>query len=238
MPTHVASTVNAITYTAQNPWTATRTIPAGALVVVPVKWENVETLVSLASAGGTWAIAGQRAHSAGPSIPIGGIAYCLSHPGGTDVVHTATFSGVPAAIIEMNVMVFTPDSGKTFEFEGFTSDEGTGLTFSAPDLAVTGAGVVVQWLCGFQFAAGVAAGGSPAFTRDTATENGSGTTFAQYLIHDGTDSTITPGASWGALGAKWVFMAAAFKQVDAGSPPSGSLLPSNRKARMAALLHR
>ncbi len=217
MPAHVASTVNAITYTAQDPWTATRTIPAGALVVCPVKWENTETLDDFfSSVGGTWAIAGQRAHADGPSKPIGAIAYCLSHPGGSNVVHSADFSAVPSAIIEMNVMVFTPDSGKTFAYEDFTSDEGTGLTFSAPDLDVTGPGVVVQWLCGFQFATGVVAGGSPAFTRDTDTENGSGTTFAQYLIHDGSDTTITPGASWGALGAKWVFMAAAFKQVDAG----------------------
>lgn len=218
MATWNSGTVNNITYSSGSTWNATRTITAGDGVIAFIKWEGNYTLSSVsdnASTPGTWLIAVQRTYSGQPG-PGAAIAYCLSHPGGTNVTVTATFSATADAILEMNLLTFTPATGKTFELDGTpTSAEGNNNSFSCGDITTTGAGFAVQWLGGYQLCSGVVAGGTPTFTKDTATENGSGTTFGQYYISS-TGQTISPAASWGALGAKYVFMAAAFKEVDAG----------------------
>lgn len=230
MPSFVATTANAVGGSASSSHQVTRsgTIPAGALVVLPVKWENVQTFHSTTpvtdTAGGVWAVAVQRAHAGTPSMPIGGIAYCLSHPGGTGVAFTANFSGTADPLLEMNAMVFTPDAGKAFVFTDAESDEGFGLAFSTPAMSVNGPGVAVQFVAGFQLASGVTAGGTPTFTRDTDTENAGGTSFAQYLIYGSGVTSVTPGASWGALGNEWVMVAAAFNEVSTGPQPGAGAL--------------
>lgn len=218
MATFRATSVNNLSGSGGSSWNATRTIVAGDLVVFPITWEDSQTLTSVTdTAGGTWAIATQQAHSSAPQ-PIGAIAYCLDHPGGTGVVITGNFSGAAAALLEADVMCFTPAGGTTFALDGVaTPGTGFGATFTCGStITTTAAGVVVEFVAGFQLTTGVTAGGTPAFTRDTPTENASGRSFAQYLL-SGSAQTVTPGASWGGLGANWVMLAAAFKEVASGT---------------------
>jgi hypothetical protein len=215
MATLSGTTVNNLSGSGGSSWNVTRNITAGDLVVLHFTWEDSQTLSSVAdTAGGTWAIATQQAHGSAPQ-PIGAIAYCLSHPGGTGVVITGTLSGAAAALLEADAQCFTPAGGTTFAADG-TATPGTGNSggpFSCGSTIVTtAAGVVVEFLAGFQLTTGVTTGGTPAFTRDTPTENASGRSFAQYLL-SGSAQTVTPGASWTAFSAKWVMLAAAFKEV-------------------------
>lgn len=230
MATLRAGTVNSVQtpYTGGSSWNATRTIVAGDLVVFPLTWEDAQTLVSVTdTAGGTWAIAIQLAHGGGAPQPIGALAYCLSHPGGTNVVITGAFSGSASPILEADVMCFQPGAGNTFVLDGTASGVGSSATFvTSGPITTTGPGVVVQFLSGFQLTSGVVVGGTPVFTRDSATENGAGRSFAQYLL-SGSAQTVTPGCSWGSLGGKYVLLAAAFKEVaSGGSSPAISATSS------------
>ncbi len=220
MATFRTGTVNSTSYSAAANAVVVRTIVAGDMVVVPVTWENSQTISPTTftdSVGATYLVATQ-ASQGDPSCPIAGIAYCLSHPGGTDVTITVPCSGTAAAIIELDAMCFTPAGGTTFALDGVATP-GSGaieVSFTAGAITTTGPGVVVQFVGGYQLTAGVAVGGTPTFTRDTGTENnGVGRSFAQYLL-SGSAQTVTPGASWGAAGNKYVMVAAAFKEVAAG----------------------
>lgn len=218
MATFISTTVKNFSYTGASTHTATRDITAGDCVVACVSWENVETLDSVTdSAGGTWVVATQQAHPGTPAMPIGGIAYCLSHPGGTGVVVTANFSGTAGAILSMNLMCFRPAGGTSFAYDAVaTPGTGFGTTFSTgSSISTADAGFVVQYVAGYQFASSVAAGGTPTFTRDTDTESGSATDFAQYLLSSSAQ-TVTPGASWGSGGNEWVMLALAIKEVAGG----------------------
>lgn len=186
------------------------------MVVVCVTWEDSQTLSSVSdTAGGTWAIASQQAQGGAPA-PIGAIAYCLNHPGGSTTI-TATLSGTANPLIEMDVMCFTPAASTSFSLDAvMTPVTGTSsATFTGTSISTAAAGVVVEYVAGFQLTTGVATGGSPTFTRDTGTENASGRSFAQYLL-SGSAQSVTPGASWGAPASKYVLLAAAFKEVTAG----------------------
>lgn len=217
MATWRSGTVNTSSGSGGSSIAVTRTITAGDLVVVCFTWEDSQTLTSVTdTAGGTWAIATQQAQGAAPA-PIAALAYCLNHPGGSATI-TGTLSGAANALLEADVLCFTPASGKSFAFDA-AATPGTGSsssTFSCGStIATSASGVVVQFVGGFQLCTGVTTtGSSPAFTRDTATENASGRSFAQYLL-SGSAQTVTPGATWGAATSKYVMLAAAFKEASA-----------------------
>jgi hypothetical protein len=216
MATWRSGTVNSLASVAGSSLSITRTITAGDLCVITGTWEDSQTISSITDPnGGTWVIQNSGTAQGGAPAPIGGIAYCLSHPGGSSAI-TVNLTGSANPLLEADILCFTPAGGTSFAFDaamtpvtGASSATFTGTGFT------TVPGVVVQFVAGFQLTTAVATGGSPTFTRDTATENASGRSFAQYLINSG-GGTVTPGASWGAPASKYVLLAVSFAEVTAG----------------------
>jgi len=225
MATFRATTAHQLDATTGGNLQISRTITAGDLCVWPLTWEDSQTITGSITdtAGGTWVVQHAGTAPGGAPCPVMGFAYCLNHPGGAATL-TATLTGTANPLRESNLLCFQPGAGNTFQFDvAMAPVTGASATSFAGTLISTQPGVVVQWLAGFQLTVGVAAGGTPAFTRDTTTEDAGGRSFAQYLINN-SGGNVTPGCSWAAPAGQYVLAAVSFKEVTAGGGGSDPVL--------------
>ncbi|MCW5657428.1 MAG: hypothetical protein KIT60_06975 [Burkholderiaceae bacterium] len=217
------------------PYTSADTvISAGQSVDVFIGWESTDTISSVTDdAGQTYTHVVTLQNPGGPS---GAIYRKVNHPGGAAV--NVSVSGSGGAGPSYGGVTVMPMNGGGGGDDGTpTSAQGeAAASFSCGDITTTAVGYVVQFLVGYQATTGVVAGGTPTFTRDTASEANNGgtqTSFVQYLL-SGSAQTVSPAASWGAIGSQYVFMAAAFKDSGGGGgggqPPRSMNQYSHRRA--------
>lgn len=207
--------------------TPTRSITAGNTAICLVSWEGGVTLNGVADSDGAYTLAVQLQNSLGE--PAAAIYYRLNHGGGASIAATATFAS-SAAQVNIALEQFSGGSGG---LDGTASDQSaSGPPFSTPSIATTGAGFVVYWVAGYALSITAVDASTPTFTLDTgAAEPSDGDTIiAGYLI-SGSGQTVTPGASWASSAARWVMVAAAFKDGGGGGGPAivstSSATPAN-----------